>query len=157
VNPRLAARIGRRQNRSNDLLETKLMRQRQASADLVEVAIVATGMAMPQPRSARSRHSKGRSHVPKTSRAGNADHGGRTRRGGHALNGGHRVGEINMETTRRKVAEAAEADVKHDLRVQEIPEGTLRHQRRWTSVLRSRTPEAVFKTMTVRSAANLAI
>jgi len=126
----------------------------------VEVAIVATGMVTPQPRSAPARHSKGRSHVPKTSpagNAGNADHGGRTRRGGHALNGAHRVGEINMETTRRKVTEAAEADVKHDLRVQEIPEGTLRHQRRWTSVLRSRTPEAVFKTMTVRSAANLAI
>jgi hypothetical protein len=62
-----------------------------------------------------------------------------------------------METTRRKVPEAAEADVKHGLQIQEIPDGRLRHQDRWTSELHSRTPEVVFKTMTVRRAANSVI
>ena len=96
----------------------------------MEVAVVATEMVTSQPRSASSRPSKGRSPVLKTNRAGNADHGGRTPREGHALNASQRVGEINMETPRRKIAEAAEADVKHDLRIQEILEGTFRHQRR---------------------------
>ncbi|MCX8252088.1 MAG: hypothetical protein OTJ98_09595 [Dehalococcoidia bacterium] len=174
MNPQVAARIGQRRNRSNDLLETKLTCQRQAGADLVRhrmkatgtrrqggdlvgVAVVATKLVTPKSRSAPARHSKGCGQVPKTSRAGNADHGGRTRKGGHALNGSHGVAEINTERMRRKVAEAAQAGVKHDLRIQGTPEGTPRHQRRWTSVLRSRTPEAVFKTMTVRRAANLAI
>ena len=209
MNPRLTASIGRRQNRSSDFLETKLTRQYEAGADLVEIAVGATKVVTPYPGSAPARLSKTCSHVPKISRVGNADHGGRTRRWRQALNGSHGVGatkvvtpypgsasarlskrcshvpkisrvgnadhggrtrrwrqalngsqgvgEINMETTLRKVAEAAEADVRHGLRIQKIPDGSLRHQPRWTSVLRSRTPEAVFKTMTVRRVANLAI
>jgi hypothetical protein len=62
-----------------------------------------------------------------------------------------------METPHRKVPEVAEADPKDGLRVQEIPDGNLRHQGGSTNVLRSRTPEAVFKTMTVRRAVNSAI
>jgi hypothetical protein len=157
VNPRLTASIGRRQNRSSDFLETKLTRQYEAGADLVEIAVGATKVVTPYPGSAPARLNKTCSHVPKISRVGNADHDGRTRRWRQALNGSHGVGEINMETTLRKVAEAAEADVRHGLRIQKIPDGSLRHQPRWTSVLRSRTPEAVFKTMTVRRVANLAI
>jgi hypothetical protein len=94
----------------------------------MEVAVGAMKMVTPYPGSAPARLSQRSCHVPKISRLGNADHGGRTRRWRHALNGSQGVGEINMETTPRKVAEAAAVDVSHGLRIQEILHGSLRYQ-----------------------------
>ena len=87
-------------------------------------------MVTPQLSRTPVRHSKRRSLDPTASRNGNDDHAGRTPKRVHervrALSGNHEVGEISVETTRRRVAEVAETNVLHDLRIQEIPDRTHR-------------------------------